>query len=240
VTAPGGYIICATPRSGSFLLCELMQNTGVAGRPQEYGVIEDEATWKAFHRFGDHAAYHRHFFSELSRTPNGWMGLKLMWPQAVGLAQAVRTHDHVGGAGVRDVIEARFAAVKYIHLHRTDKLRQAISLVMAEETGAWSTQATPPGRKAPAFDRRKIVRALEVIAWQDAEWAAYLEPIAPHRKMDVRYEDVAADLPAWQARLLAWLGVREPPLAYRPPTLGRQAGDLTEHWLRDFGAAGKA
>src|SRR5690349_13000702 len=30
------YIVCATPRSGSTLLCELLKDTGVAGRPEEY------------------------------------------------------------------------------------------------------------------------------------------------------------------------------------------------------------
>lgn len=30
------YLICATPRSGSTLLCEAMQNSGIAGCPEEY------------------------------------------------------------------------------------------------------------------------------------------------------------------------------------------------------------
>jgi trehalose 2-sulfotransferase len=30
------YLICTTPRSGSTLLCEALENTGIAGRPEEY------------------------------------------------------------------------------------------------------------------------------------------------------------------------------------------------------------
>src|SRR3954453_9642741 len=30
------YLICATPRSGSTLLCEALLNTGLAGNPKEY------------------------------------------------------------------------------------------------------------------------------------------------------------------------------------------------------------
>jgi LPS sulfotransferase NodH len=30
------YLVCATPRSGSTLLCELLEQTGVAGHPEEY------------------------------------------------------------------------------------------------------------------------------------------------------------------------------------------------------------
>ena len=30
------YFVCATPRSGSTLLCKSLAETGVAGRPEEY------------------------------------------------------------------------------------------------------------------------------------------------------------------------------------------------------------
>src|SRR3712207_117724 len=30
------YLVCATPRSGSTLLCKLLGETGIAGRPEEY------------------------------------------------------------------------------------------------------------------------------------------------------------------------------------------------------------
>ena len=30
------YLVCATPRSGSTLLCRALTATGVAGRPEEY------------------------------------------------------------------------------------------------------------------------------------------------------------------------------------------------------------
>jgi trehalose 2-sulfotransferase len=36
VTPTRSYLVCATPRSGSTLLCETLERTGVAGRPREY------------------------------------------------------------------------------------------------------------------------------------------------------------------------------------------------------------
>ena len=36
VTPTRSYLVCATPRSGSTLLCEALEHTGVAGRPREY------------------------------------------------------------------------------------------------------------------------------------------------------------------------------------------------------------
>ena len=32
----GAYIICATPRSGSTLLCDMLAGSGVAGNPNSY------------------------------------------------------------------------------------------------------------------------------------------------------------------------------------------------------------
>jgi len=36
MTATTSYLVCATPRSGSTLLCHLLDQTGVAGHPEEY------------------------------------------------------------------------------------------------------------------------------------------------------------------------------------------------------------
>ena len=35
-TAQRSYLVCATPRSGSTLVCQALKETGVAGRPEEY------------------------------------------------------------------------------------------------------------------------------------------------------------------------------------------------------------
>ena len=47
MTVSASYLICATPRSGSFLLCEAMRNTGVAGSPDEYFYADEESRWAA-------------------------------------------------------------------------------------------------------------------------------------------------------------------------------------------------
>jgi trehalose 2-sulfotransferase len=36
LTPQRSYLVCATPRSGSTLLCETLETTGIAGRPREY------------------------------------------------------------------------------------------------------------------------------------------------------------------------------------------------------------
>lgn len=70
------YVICTTPRSGSNFLCEVLQSTEVAGRPDEY--------------FRDPPADHEHWtvpeyrayverIQQAGATPNGVFGIKLMW-----------------------------------------------------------------------------------------------------------------------------------------------------------------
>ena len=110
------YVVCATPRSGSTLLCELLKDTGVAGRPEEYfearsdtGVpphpgdyldnlprtgagIRDDTTPP---RAPEHssllglASYRDHLDRtfELGTTPNGVFGAKLMWRNLADLRQ---------------------------------------------------------------------------------------------------------------------------------------------------------
>jgi trehalose 2-sulfotransferase len=39
------YLICATPRTGSSLLCGLLESAGVAGHPESYFRQPDEQSW---------------------------------------------------------------------------------------------------------------------------------------------------------------------------------------------------
>lgn len=50
------YLVCATPRSGSTLLCQALSQTGVAGQPEEY--------FEALHRSGRPRRPHEYFDPE--------------------------------------------------------------------------------------------------------------------------------------------------------------------------------
>src|SRR5262249_36907904 len=83
------FFICAVPRSGSSLLCNLLQRTGVAGNPMEYGGEEDERTWRRGHGFSDHRNYFLHFVHRLSVTGNGVFSAKLMIEHMISFAADV-------------------------------------------------------------------------------------------------------------------------------------------------------
>ena len=103
------YFVCATPRSGSTLLCEALKATGVAGRPEEYfesvvatgrpprpeSYLDGLDDPEALALLGGSAApapppysslegvrsYAEHLerVREWGTTPNGVFGVKLMW-----------------------------------------------------------------------------------------------------------------------------------------------------------------
>src|SRR5438034_10894991 len=89
------YFICSTPRSGSWLLASMLEQSRVAGRPREYFWRETEADLR--HRWGASSfrEYLRRVLEEGS-TPNGVFGAKMMWGY---LGEAVRTLRALGATG---------------------------------------------------------------------------------------------------------------------------------------------
>jgi trehalose 2-sulfotransferase len=114
------YLICATPRSGSTLLCDLLAGTGVAGRPEEY-FQQLPATGRARHPRDYLCAVwdaelagilgpspvdaqptqleelgvatfgeYLHALLERTTTPNGVFGAKVMWGYLDGLLSGLR------------------------------------------------------------------------------------------------------------------------------------------------------
>ena len=102
------YLVCATPRSGSTLLCEALQNTGIAGcpeeffealrktglprRPKEYfedlSAAELKNYFEGFPQYDERPALssvhecYAAYLAEVFRrgtTPNGVFGAKIMW-----------------------------------------------------------------------------------------------------------------------------------------------------------------
>jgi trehalose 2-sulfotransferase len=136
--------ICATGRTGSWLLCRAMIHHGI-GIPHEY--------FNAIHirllgpRFGIHAladgrqlgfdsVARRAYLAELMhrRTINGIFAAKIHWGQYASYLD--------NPEGVEMLQRAHF-----IHLYREDLLAQALSFHVAKETGRWGvddTVTTPP------------------------------------------------------------------------------------------------
>ena len=218
------YIICATPRSGSTLLCDLLAETGVAGRPNSYyrpqSILEWARRWDVSPPdMTGNEAFDRSYLAAVLRagaSENDVFGLRLMWGSVAELSARLKAlhpdlHDDAA------LFEKSFGKILYIHLSRQDKIAQAVSLLRAEQSGLWHLAAdgTERERLSPpqpvVYDSDRLAGFLKELETDDAAWAAFFarNRIEPMR---LTYETMAAAPRVILARILSALG-REPELA---------------------------
>jgi trehalose 2-sulfotransferase len=243
------YFVCATPRSGSTLLCKSLAETGVAGRPEEYferlrhsGLPREpreyfEGTPDApllsllpETRTGDPAAtdLERELprYLEEGSTPNGVFGAKLMWGYFGDLLARVGTTPD--GPAVERLTE-RFGPIRWIHVTRADKVAQAVSLWRAVQTRAWSAADAPETH--PVYDARGIAHLRDQLIEQDAAWRGWF---AAHSidPLVVEYERFAADHAATLRSVLAYLGLEVERIP--DPPMDRQGDERSDRWVARF------
>ena len=221
-----GYIIAALPRTGSFLLCEMLATLGSVGYPQEYGLLDDGVTWSGHHGHASHLTYFYDFFRFCS-TPNGVFGCKLMWPQFAGLRRDIRRYTRIGGLGL-EPIEAMTGPLKIIFLDRRDTVMQAISLVRAMETNIWSSYRTP-SQPPLAYSGAAIADAIHMIDENRQLWDALFSRRAIN-PLRLFYEDVAR---GEVSAVFSFLGVEAPKRAHATQ-LKQQADDESRAWRDRF------
>ena len=129
------YLICATPRSGSFLLCEALINTGIAGNPGEYFWQGDEPTWAERWNVSSYAGYLAKAI-EQGTTPNGVFGAKMMWGYFDDFIGKVRHIAPYAEAPLPRLLPMVFSNLHYIWITRRDKVRQAVSHWKALQTNS--------------------------------------------------------------------------------------------------------
>lgn len=136
-------VLCATPRTGSTLGCDVLASTGLLGYPKEpFAEVAIQAcaeAWDVPTLEADPDRYVRAAFTNAT-TPNGICAVKLMWADVARLARAGDRHED-------DVFDCFVDPVALL-VTRRDALAAAISQHRAEQTGEWSTAATE-GRPVP-------------------------------------------------------------------------------------------
>jgi trehalose 2-sulfotransferase len=239
------YLVCATPRSGSTLLCDVLTRTGVAGRPREY--------WEALPDTGL-PRQPREYLPELAEdelgpllppvrrgaplppfperlrdafaqgtTPNGVFGAKVMWGYLPPVLDGL-------GAPPEDSLPD----LHYVLVRRRDKLRQAISLWRAVQTQEWSREhpaGDDEGRPELVYSAAAIDALERQLADQERAWERWLggRPVAP---LVLDYEDYAEAPQHAVAAVLAHLGVAVPAELPATTRMQRQSDGLSEEWRR--------
>jgi len=224
-------IVMGLPRAGTSLLCNLLERTGVAGRPNEYLWRDEEGKlFEGWRVEGDESYLNR--IIDLGTTPNGVFGLKLMWTyldDAIGfLRRATGSHDLDDAV----VLERAFPAPRCVSIRRKDVVAQAVSWAKAVQTEEW--YAGDPARvsEAPSFDLAQIrglvstTQRLERFAHQ---WFKTHE-IEP---LEVTYEELVSYMDGTTRRVLEFLE-QPAPDGRIEPSLRPQADSINAEWVSRY------
>ena len=229
------YIICSVQRSGTHLLCSILEKTRLAGSPDEYFISEADWTWEKRWGSPSRAVYIERIF-EQKTTPNGVCGFVVMWVYfdlMLQMLQEIPAYKDMNGSQLLDAI---FNRPKYIWMRRRDHVQQAVSWAIALQTGVWikKTGKTPKLRSKPHFDFNLIDDLHNRITAGEAGWANYFREnqIAP---LVLFYEDIVASNRDAAVLVLEFLGAPFPPtLEIAAPTTQKQAGSIAQEWAASY------
>ncbi len=244
--ASRSYILCATPRSGSTLLCDLLSDTGVAGRPDSYFRRESIPDWVRHlsvptREEMSERDFDRAFLAAVLKEGAGGtsvFALRLMWDSVEELSGKLRTL-YPGCLTDADRFGRAFGKVQYIHLTRQDKVAQAVSLLKALETGLWHVGTDGRERErtklqgCAAYDASRLAGQIEELNSQDREWLRWFDRnrIKPVR---ITYEDLSQDPQAVLAALLQALGLDHSIAARLKPRTRKLADAQSRDWISRF------
>jgi trehalose 2-sulfotransferase len=238
-------LICSHPRSGSTLLGEALYFAGGMGCPLEYfhsGFRPGfERRWQVSDPRDYIEATHR-----WRTDPGGTFGVKLFWRDVMELAVKLDPDRFTGPLNARpvDLTTETYRAVAallapifpnptFVHLERRDHLRQAVSAMVATDTGLWRSipgvgEQTPIAE--PAFDYDRIERMIAYSRACHAHWRNLFAAVGAE-PLSATYEDLARDHDAVVSAVFNHLGSDAAP---PPARMRRQADGRSEAMLLRF------
>src|ERR1700745_4376455 len=154
------YVVCAIPRSGSNLLTDGLHATRRAGRPKQFFMRKSESDFAAAHNLNLSAGFAAYIQDIITATAtsNEVFGFKLMSWYLDDFFGRLRETRAFGDATIDDLSLLRnaFPQVRFVHIHRRHKLRQALSTARALQTGLWKVKNGEMEEQEPQFDPELI------------------------------------------------------------------------------------
>jgi trehalose 2-sulfotransferase len=257
------YLVCATQRSGSTLLCELLRATNVAGVPDEYferlkkmGLprqpreyfqdpsVKDIADCLPAtipgrsEKPGDFEQWFRYVLQR-GTTPNGVFGAKMMWNYLDDFKQRMAELPGLGDLSFNEMLDDVFPRLKIVFIRRRDKVEQAVSLWRAVQTQQWRTESESASEDVDTDDAPDVgydFRAIEHLRNELHRWDARWEDWFHATGRDpirVFYDEFTASRAATIGRVLDALGI-PPPEPAGKKAMQRQHDDLSRDWVARF------
>ena len=223
------YMLCTSPRSGSTLMCRMLHDTGVAGRPLSYFFEASPAEWA-------------------ERHGGGAVGAPASEADLDAVFGAIRAKGCDGGDmfGVRQQAQSNGALFAALRVRNPDvkgdaARLEAVSYVTAAQSGLWHRRAdgTELERLSapvePVYDRAALQAAVEEFTGYAAAWEAWFaqEGIVP---MCVSYDEVAGDPRGALERVLAFVGLDKGAAEGVAPSVAKLADARNAEWIARFRA----
>lgn len=240
------YIICATPRSGTTLLCDLLTDTGVAGRPDSFFRIQSRQWWAQYldvsvTKWADEKVFDQSFLTAALREGTAAtrvFGMRLMWRDFGYLCKRLGVL-YPDLSGDSDLLQAAFGSIRFVHLSREDKVAQAVSLVKAQQSGLWHADSNGSERErtkpeeVPVYDASILAEQVAEYEEHDAAWVNWFfqQKIQPIR---ITYEELSDNPQATLATILSAIG-QDPQIAGSvKPRTAKLADSDSREWASRF------
>ena len=243
----GAYLLCGTPRTGSTLLCGLLESTGVAGHPESYFRKPDEdafaAQW-AIPRLSDGDFSYADFLKAAlaaGTTDNGVFAARIMWGTLDELVGRLRTMYSDCAGDDLDLLNRAFAHPRFVYLRRDDVLGQAVSLLRAEQTDVWhNAEGCEPQhpKQDPIYDVERIRKMIRTIEDHNTAWRRWFASVGV-RPYSVVYEDLEADQEGVARGILVFLGLELPANRTIVGRHNRLRDQLSAEWVKRYRAEGE-
>jgi LPS sulfotransferase NodH len=211
-------MVASTPRCGSTLLGHMLMQTGSCGVPLEYLHPDSAKYWSR--RFGTTRL--EKIFPKIVRartTPNGTFSFKAHWSHLAPFCGQINSLTN--GSGLK----------KIVWISRRNQLRQAISWVIADQTGVWISGA--PKIREPWYDYDRIVEKAKICRDHNLAWRDYLQSVYPQSFMSIVYEDMLKSESVRQ-KLEEFLGVEQSLLPDKATR--KQSDGINAKWSAQFTA----
>lgn len=226
------YVLATSPRCGSNMLQRILWRTKSAGAPEEYittRYIEDYSKrWPGIiDENGDlnFSEYTRCLYRHRT-SDNGVFGIKFHGGHLHSLME--KNQD----------LHQLMQGPDYIWIKRKDKIYQAISYDLANQTGVWIIDGkwlplTESNPKTPKFNKAKISECLKLILEDEKVWQDYFTRKKINPKI-IYYEDLVIDYIKVVKACMNRLGITFKNNGIPSPGIKKQRSKLNDEWAERY------
>lgn len=240
------YIICSTPRSGTTLLCDLLADTRVAGRPDSFFQRQSIRWWAQYldvsvAGWAGEYEFDQLYLAAVHQEGAGGtqvFGMRLMWEHVDYLSRRLGAF-YPGLPSDSARFRSALGPIRFVHLSREDKLAQAVSRIKAEQTGLWHVNVDGTERErlkpeqAPVYDARVLSEQVAEYEREDAAWLSWFarQKIQP---VHITYEELSSKPQTTLATILSALDL-DPAIARTvAPRTTKLADSESREWTARF------